>query len=117
ADPGRRSVFSAALQQSQELATAADVVGPATKPLPLFYALSQGGRAVAASRATDETWMVRGHGLSVETAESVAATHVERQKGGRDSFGVVAEATGSDDFDGTVALGALWASLPELDDA
>jgi hypothetical protein len=51
-DPEPRAVFSAALQQSEELFAAAEVAGPAAKPLPLFYALSQAGRAIAAAQCS-----------------------------------------------------------------
>ncbi len=45
-DDARRETFNAALQQAQELAHASDAVGYAAKPLPLFYSLSQAGRAM-----------------------------------------------------------------------
>jgi hypothetical protein len=43
----RRAACGAALQQFEELLRAADVLGPATSPISLVYALSQAGRAVA----------------------------------------------------------------------
>lgn len=39
------------LRQAEEFAQAADVVTYAVKPIQLFYALSQAGRALAAARA------------------------------------------------------------------
>ncbi len=57
ADEMRRRVFSAALGQFDELLTAAAAVGPASRPLPLYYALNQAGRAIAASRQlADREW-------------------------------------------------------------
>ncbi|MGW1391953.1 YaaC family protein [Streptomyces nigra] len=44
----RQKLFSAALEQSEQLFTAAASVGPASRPLVLFYGLSQAGRAIAA---------------------------------------------------------------------
>lgn len=61
----RRRVFGAALQQSEELFEASAAAGVASKPVPLFYALSQAGRAIAAAHNPDETWRIFGHGLNV----------------------------------------------------
>src|SRR4051812_39627121 len=69
-DGERRAVFSAALQQSEELFAAAAKAGPASKPLPLFYALSQAGRAIAAAHNAAETWRIAGHGLTVTAPPS-----------------------------------------------
>lgn len=49
ADEARREVFQAAVAQSEELWDAAATSGPASRPLPLFYCLSQAGRAVCAA--------------------------------------------------------------------
>jgi len=63
-DPKRRAVFGAALEQFEQLLGAAEVSGPASAPLPLFYALSQAGRAIAAARLPDhQRWDFTGHGL------------------------------------------------------
>jgi hypothetical protein len=51
ADQERRDVFQAALAQSEELWDAAATSGPASRLLPLFYCLSQAGRAVCAGAA------------------------------------------------------------------
>lgn len=64
-DEDRRRVFGSALEQFDQLLVAAEAVGPATAPIPLFYAFSQGGRAFAAARVTGEEWRPRTHGLSV----------------------------------------------------
>lgn len=56
--------FGAALEQFEQLLGAAEVSGPASAPLPLFYALSQAGRAIAAARLPDhQRWDFTGHGL------------------------------------------------------
>jgi YaaC-like Protein len=57
----RRAAFSAALQQFEELMVAAAAVGLAARPLPLFYALGQAGRALLA--AWGPNYEIRGHGL------------------------------------------------------
>src|SRR5216684_2416922 len=45
----RREVFCAALEQAEQLFTAAEAVGDATRPILLFYGLIQAGRAIAAA--------------------------------------------------------------------
>lgn len=44
----RRATFAASLEQSEQLFDAAAGAGVMTKPLQLFYGLSQAGRAIAA---------------------------------------------------------------------
>lgn len=115
-DQGRREVYCAALQQFEELLNAARVAGPASRPLPLFYALSQAGRAIVAAHGEDpETY---GHGLT-EVRDKGESTHLlhrrlrrRASRGGHDTFGAVARATRSGDFDGEVELGALWVANP-----
>lgn len=46
-DDERRRVYGAALAQFDELIAASAAVGPASRPLPLFYDLSQAGRAIS----------------------------------------------------------------------
>jgi hypothetical protein len=62
-DEERRRVYGAALAQFDELIAAASVVGPASRPLPLFYALSQAGRAVAAGHARGRLASARARAL------------------------------------------------------
>lgn len=116
-EPDRRQTYAAALRQAEELADAAEVAGYAAKPLPLFYALSQAGRAVAAAHLPTP-WQLRGHGLSVAAnAASVLDTSLEPVGRGGDSFSGVARAVGSPPLGGAVPLGALWAANPDLLDA
>ncbi|MGW9382434.1 YaaC family protein [Streptomyces albidoflavus] len=61
----RRRTYAAALEQAEQMFRAAAVVGPATRPLQVFYGLSQAGRAIAAA-AVDlkgEDWRLYGHGI------------------------------------------------------
>src|SRR5262249_1907144 len=67
-EPGRRAMFSAALQQSQALFEAARAVGPLARPIPLFYALSQAGRAIAAAWLTQD-WQIGEHGLTEDRTD------------------------------------------------
>ncbi len=99
---------------------AASTSGYASRPLPLFYALSQAGRAIAAAWADDPWVPTSGHGLKHELGESALRTTVwptpATKEGRIDTFSCVAAAAGQ----GTltkgerVELGALWASLPDL---
>jgi hypothetical protein len=115
ADAHRRRTFAAALRQAQELANAAQVAGYAAKPLPLFYSLSQAGRAIAAAHLPGQ-WVLRGHGLRIrgETPDALLRTVVEPAGTGSNSFTGVATAVGSPVLHGGAELGALWAANPDL---
>lgn len=106
-------MFTAALEQAEQFLRAASAIGYATKPVQLFYALSQSGRAIAAVRA-GEPWEIRGHGASVIPRAVVAETTVKPDKTAVGAIGLVARATASEIWEGPAPLGALWASLPEL---
>lgn len=113
----RREVYSAALQQSEDLFDAAEAVSAFTRPLPLYYAVSQAGRAIAAAWL-DEGWRARGHGLAEDTDWSewhdkgVLAFRVKPM--GPDIFTAVAGAVGSARLGGAVEMGAAWAALPSI---
>jgi len=121
-DNERRRVYGAALAQFDELIAASAAVGPASRPLPLFYALSQAGRAIAAAHA-ETAWRLRWHGLSsqelsmapldIEVSRMAAVSKDERSV---DSVTGVADATGSEVFAKATTIGALWSSLPEVFD-
>jgi hypothetical protein len=116
-DGERRQVYSAALAQFDELISAASAVGPASRPLPLFYALSQAGRAIAAAHATG-SWRLRGHGLRAPLdptpLEVVVRRDPSEKKETTDSFSGVATATDAEIFAEGAAIGELWRSLPEV---
>ncbi|WP_030595670.1 YaaC family protein [Streptomyces anulatus] len=61
----RRKTYAAALEQTEQMFRAAAVVGPATRPLQVFYGLSQAGRAIAAAAVTlkGENWRLVTHGI------------------------------------------------------
>jgi hypothetical protein len=61
----RRGGFSAAMQQFEELMTASAAVGPASRPITLYYATVQAGHAVAAARKADP-WSFSRHGLKLQ---------------------------------------------------
>lgn len=115
---GRRTrVFGAALQQFSELLAAASAAGPASSPILLFYALSQAGRAVAASHQPGgDRWEFSSHGLKIIEDDRVGETVVrpEPRKDSGDAFSVVSDATGSPALQTRVSLKQLWTSLPSL---
>ena len=61
-DDERRAIYNAALQQFEELLDAARAVGPASRPIPLYYALNQASRAIVA--ASGDVASIDGHGLA-----------------------------------------------------
>ncbi|MGW0703343.1 YaaC family protein [Streptomyces sp. NPDC002867] len=66
ADPGaRRKTYAAALEQTGQMFRAAAVVDPATRPLQVFYGLSQAGRAIAAAALSlkSQDWRLESHGI------------------------------------------------------
>lgn len=110
----RRRTYAAAVEQFEELMRAAEQVGAAARPLPLFYALSQAGRAVAAAHA-DEPWQLQGHGLQLkDTGKQLLNRRVTPDSKPTAAFRRVAQATGSDVLEQPVTVSALCASLPEL---
>jgi hypothetical protein len=110
-------VFQAALAQAEELWEAAAVAGPASRPLPLFYCLSQAGRAVCAAWMGEE-WRPHGHGLTRHVSEDPDpakrvfdyGVSVTNQR--RGIYRMVVDATRSVAFGGQASVAELWASLP-----
>jgi hypothetical protein len=119
-DPARRALFGAALQQFDELLTAAEVTGYASRPLPLFYALSQAGRAFAAAFA--ESPKIGAHGLAEDRSsaeKSILCRRFRRRPFANDALSVVCTALELPDpfpeqGERTIALGAAWAAVPRL---
>jgi len=110
---GRRKVFSAALQQAEELHGAAAQSGFSSRPLTLFYALGQGGRAIAAVKASRSPWQFSGHGLETKfDSEEVLKARVAPK--GYGAFQVVSEATLSPAPRAALSLGELLATLPDV---
>src|SRR4051812_12534817 len=60
-DDQRGALYGAALRQFEELLASAQAAGYAGRSIPLFYALSQAGRAIVAAYGEHPT--VDGHGL------------------------------------------------------
>ena len=118
-EPGRRAAYGASLQQFDELLRAAAVAGHASRPLPLFYALSQAGRALAA--AYGDSWMVGSHGLAEDrsvSGEDLLLRRVKRVSGTNDAVSALCEALQAPDPYGSagqaIEIGAAWAALPQF---
>src|SRR6266851_6255194 len=62
-DHDRRAIYGAALQQFDDLIAAAGAIGPVSRPLPLYYAVHQAGKAIVAAWVRDE-FRPRIHGLT-----------------------------------------------------
>ncbi len=111
----RRATYGASLQQFEELLAAARDVGPASKPLLLFYALSQAGRALVAAHGTGD-FRVRGHGLQQggPVPENLLAFPIRLapRRDGTDAFGAVRRVLGAGACPESTQIGAVWAALP-----
>lgn len=109
------SIYRSSLQQAEDLMVAAEETGPSARPLPLFYGLSQAGRAIVAARGGPSH---KTHGLTVpdpQPAKTLLAANVApSQRPGQ--FQALAEAIGSPGISAGVEFGALLACLPELED-
>lgn len=85
-DPDRAALFSAALEQSEQLFRAAETTSSDTRPLLLFYGLSQSGRALRAVCDQGDRWArAGGHGITVvgsSVGARLAATTVADQSPG-----------------------------------
>lgn len=101
-DTARRREFQMALEQAQQQFAAAERIGYESRPLNLFYGLSQAGRAIAAgSRAlgqgTGRQWQANGHGLKFDVGvpHGIRTTAVRQDGVTRDLFSRVSIAIGS----------------------
>lgn len=107
-------MFTSALEQAEQLFGAAASVGVATKPLLVFYGLSQAGRAVAAVHAVD-AWRLSGHGIKAGrqagTGQQLAELTVDPEAGG--SFGRLVNVLESSTVPAHTRLGNLWPLLSE----
>lgn len=104
------------MTQAEELWEAASAVGAASRPLPLFYCLSQAGRAICAAWDRDANWRPEAHGLTsrVQDQAEVVPSYSVRVTGRSGMYAKVAAATDSNTFTGPAAVASLWASLPDL---
>ncbi|WP_428837412.1 YaaC family protein [Streptomyces olivaceus] len=122
--PGRASggarakTYSTALEQAQQMLRAAEAVGPQTRPLLVFYGLSQAGRAIAAAAVglRGEDWNLLAHGIHVTGYHKDFADIEIRTDpaGSSGSFVRLSELLESPVWGGTpaVRLEDVWDALP-----
>lgn len=114
----RQPTFTMALEQAEQLFRAAADTGPASRPLPLFYGLSQAGRAVVAARDAGAHWTFRGHGIGEaasvnQKTGTIADFHIEPHTSTSGGFKVVAAALNSSTMPGPTRLGDIWTLIPD----
>jgi hypothetical protein len=115
----RKVTFGAALEQAEQLFSAARLVTPAAGPILLFYGLSQAGRAVAAAAAGRENanrWRLNGHGITNGptdqlTPNTLSSLILENQGSG--AFTQLADILRAASLPAPLRLGDLWCLLPE----
>lgn len=99
----REQTFRSSLEQAEQLFKAADAIGYESRPLNLFYGLSQAGRAIAAASSASAAggWALRGHGITCKNLDdnwaSVTELVVAPTKDGKrtSSFSGVSQCLGS----------------------
>jgi hypothetical protein len=101
------------MQQFEELMSASAAVGPASRPITLYYATVQAGLAVAAAHKTDP-WSFSQHGLKLQNVRARLAD-ISIGPEGIGAFQIVAQATNSPPLQVPVTVGALWSSLPDFE--
>ena len=119
----RREIFDTALEQAEQLFAAAAVAGTATRPLLLFYGLSQLGRSIAAASpglaSSDREYFLTGHGIDDGRQLQGAATRglgtltIQGKKSG--AFPTVAKALSASPMLNPLPLSDLWGVIPYAD--
>jgi len=115
----RRRTYVSALEQAEQMFRAAVTVGPATRPLLVFYGLSQAGRAIAAASAKAAgpgDWRLVGHGIGTGRLDGrLQEVQVFTDGPDRSSFKRLSYLLDSPTWSkqDPVALGKLWDTLPE----
>lgn len=119
----RRELFSAALEQAEQFFRAADSVGYDTKPVMLYYGLSQASQAILAAQHDPKGQQsTTSHGVDCPNRAQIATVgdldvcdartgSGATPKGG--AFQLLAGVLDSPTLPGPVQLRQLWISLPE----
>ena len=119
-DPARRRTYVFALEQAEQMFRAAATVGVATRPLQVFYGLSQAARAIAAAASglSGDGWELAGHGIRCDALTlrgPLPDIRLESGKaGGKASFTRISELLGSPLWGSPqpVTLSDVWDCLP-----
>jgi hypothetical protein len=112
----RQKVFGAALEQAQQLFAAA-VIDYASRPILVFYGLSQAGRAIAACATAGgmNDWQLKGHGIEVSNLDQKPGLPdliVGNDRKG--SFTQLAPLLHSGSLPAGAPLGKIWLTIPDL---
>jgi hypothetical protein len=102
------------------LFTAAAAVDYASRPILLFYGLSQAGRAVAAAStaADNDSYRLSGHGIEAVNLSQRPPLHlIELIDRGRGSFTRLASLLASGSLPKGAPFGQIWATIPDLRDS
>ena len=97
--------------------TAAEEIGYASRPILLFYGLSQAGRAIAAAsaKADNNNFKLTGHGITTPNLDQRPALHelivIDHGAG---SFTQLAPLLQSGSLPRGEPLGQIWAVIPDL---
>lgn len=121
----RKEVFGSALEQAEQLFTAAETVGYASRPILLFYGLSQAGRAIAAASTSvdDDHFKLSGHGIrarDLDSEELYKITVIDNASGrakDKGSFVQLASLLRSGTLPAGAPLGQIWTLIPDLREA
>jgi len=114
----RRDLFSTALEQSEQFFRAADAVGYETKPVMLYYGVSQAAQAVLAARRDPkgQQQTATSHGTDCpnrDQIKNVGDLEISTTNARAGAFSMLAAALGSPVLAERTALRQLWVSLPE----
>lgn len=117
----RRPLFGAALEQAEQQFLAAADVPYQSRPLNLFYGISQSGKAIAAAREPDRShsrWMIAGHGIGFDRDALTAVTpttfgQVSPRSNRNGSFTRLAEILDSAALPESGTMEELWRTLLE----
>lgn len=113
-DPQRQRMYSASLEQAEQQMRTAASVQYQSRPLNLFYSLSQAGRAVAAAREPrDDIWELRGHGITSNDDPGTLGQLRVGDKGKAGAFTVLARTLNSASLPSGAPLWELVQALVE----
>ena len=114
----RRETFNAALEQAEQLFAAAEATGAASRPILVFYGITQLGRAIAAvsTQLDNQEYRLSGHGISDGALEGaakhgLATLSVRSRENG--AFPTVARTLKADPISAERSLGEIWALIPD----
>lgn len=111
--------FSTALEQAEQLWTAAQNVGVAARAILLYYGLVQAGLALAISRVQG-SWAWSGHGLRLDGDKDLSTVKQLREVTLRDDgsggFQAIAGILHSPTLPNSVVVEQVWMAIPEAAD-